>query len=612
MSDRELRKSTQKASEETRNRSEARVLKKKSSTSPNLIDTEERELSGTADNSDTQGASNIGQEGSDEVFDIDENIPAEEHLDPLSWSTSVNTFFPEGCIVTPRILPPLPPSGSVALPPVGLESISEVSNEEQDRINQSTAMDAETFNPLLTSARREVFIVEQKIRAYTTAHVSVDLKEEIPARLKNIDDCNDICQGKIFDIILSLDENVPSDLEKTNALRKLAEDLNSKVITNSVQVREKLADLIRNKPMSMTEQAAFDRQRQKEEQEESATASKIETMLEIHLEKCLNFSKEISELKDVEDMSEQEIRSALLQWKEVWNKRLEKLNENKEKIEVDFLHDIADDEMELMVKFRDKHDQLVKDVSDKYKSLIKKDNELGLYTLAPNKSKESVCYPKVFSGKCGENVHKFVADFKAAIEAHQVRTKDQIKTLRKYLDGDAKLCIGENTLSLKNAFDALVATFGNPKTLWKKHKENMSKSITKYSWGKEKSVERRNTISRMIDFINEATTLAVEYPKLEREINCDSTLDFMYDLLPDKIQDDISKVTTKSKELSHEDVYKIVLETLVNHRELTIDKLERSSQPETKADHSKPFERKPNSHNVKLNDDHDCNDGFQC
>ena len=198
MSDRELRKSTQKASDETRNRSEARVLKKKSSTSPNLIDTEERELSGTADNSDTQGASNIGQEGSDEVFDIDENIPTEEHLDPLSWSTSVNTFFPEGCIVTPRILPPLPPSGSVELPPVGLESISEVSNEEQDRINQSTAMDAETFNPLLTSARREVFIVEQKIKAYTTAHVSVDLKEEIPARLKNIDDCNDICQGKIF------------------------------------------------------------------------------------------------------------------------------------------------------------------------------------------------------------------------------------------------------------------------------------------------------------------------------------------------------------------------------------------------------------------------------
>ena len=184
MSDRELRKSTQKASEETRNRSEARVLKKKSSTSPNLIDTEERELSGTADNSDTQGASNIGQEGSDEVFDIDENIPAEEHLDPLSWSTSVNTFFPEGCVVTPRILPPLPPSGSVALPPVGLESISEVSNEEQDRINQSIAMDDQAFNPLMISIRREIFSVEQKIKCFTTAHVSLDLKEEIPARLE--------------------------------------------------------------------------------------------------------------------------------------------------------------------------------------------------------------------------------------------------------------------------------------------------------------------------------------------------------------------------------------------------------------------------------------------
>ena len=77
-----------------------------------------------------------------------------------------------------------------------------------------------------------------------------------------------------------------------------------------------------------------------------------------------------------------------------------------------------------MIEFRNKHDQLLKDVSDKYELLIAKDQELGLYTLAPNKSKDSVCYPGVFSGKFGENVHKFVADFKAAIKAHQVRTKD--------------------------------------------------------------------------------------------------------------------------------------------------------------------------------------------
>ena len=496
-------------------------------------------------------------------------------------------------------------------------------------------MDTETFNPLMISIRREIFNVEQKMKGFTAAHVSLDLKEEIAARLEKIDQYNDICQGKIFDLIMTLNDDIPSDLEKTNSLRRLADDLNSKVLNNSVQVREKLADLIINRPRSMIEQEAFDRQKEKEEKEESAkkekeekeesakkekekreeTAkeSKIGILLAGHLAKCLKFSEEISELKDVEEMSEQEIRLALIQWKEVWDKKLEKLNEKKETLEEDFLYDIADDEIDSLIEFRSKHDQLVKDVSDKYKLLIAKDKELGLYTLAPNKSKESVCYPEVFSGKFGENVHKFVADFKAAIEAHQVRTKDEVKTLRKYLEGDAKIVVGENTLTIQNAFDALKATFGNPRILWKKHKEMISKSITKYSWGKDDSVDRRNTISKFIDFMNEATTLSVKHPELEREIMSDSTYSFIYDLLPKVIQRDIAKEKCKSKEkLSHEATFKIVLEILDSHRQITIEMLQSSGQPETEGDYSKPSEKTPKSHNVKLNDEHDCSDSYQC
>ena len=63
MSDRELRKSTQKASKETKNRLEARKsvreLKQQRSTYRELIANEEREISELADASDTQGASEI-------------------------------------------------------------------------------------------------------------------------------------------------------------------------------------------------------------------------------------------------------------------------------------------------------------------------------------------------------------------------------------------------------------------------------------------------------------------------------------------------------------------------------------------------------------------------
>ena len=381
----------------------------------------------------------------------------------------------------------------------------------------------------MISIQREIFSVEQKIKCFTTAHVNLDLKEEIPARLEKIDDCNVACQEKIFDLIMTLDDNVPSDLEKTNSLRKLADDLNSKVLNKSVQVREKLADLMKNKPFTLAEQEAFDHQKEKGEREESARQSKIVAKLKNHSEDCTKLSKEVSARKDVEEMSEQEIRSALLEWKEVWDKKLDKLKERRDTIEENYLHDI-DDENEQVVAFRNDYNQAVKDVSDKYNSLIAKDQKLGLYTLAPNKSKESVCYPKVFSGKCGENVHKFVADIKAAMEENQVRVKDEVKTLRKYLDGDAKTCIGENILT------------------WKKHIETMDKSIIKHSWVKNNSTERRNTISKVIEFLNEAMTLTKEHSDLERIIVSDSTLSFVHQLIPKDIEEEIVDKIDKSEE----------------------------------------------------------------
>ena len=75
-------------------------------------------------------------------------------------------------------------------------------------------MDAETFKHQMISIRREIFSVEQKMKCFTTSDVSLDLKEEIPARLQQIDECNVVCQEKIFGLIISLDENVSSDVEK--------------------------------------------------------------------------------------------------------------------------------------------------------------------------------------------------------------------------------------------------------------------------------------------------------------------------------------------------------------------------------------------------------------
>ena len=116
--------------------------------------------------------------------------------------------------------------------------------------------------------------------------------------------------------------------------------------------------------------------------------------------------------------------------------------------------------------------------------------------MAPSKNKENICYPEVFTGKIGENVHKFLADFRIAIEADHVRTKDKVKTLLKYLAGDAKTSVGMHTLTLDEAFDILTTTYGNPSLIWNKIKEDISNSLGKLSnWGKPESVARRNALT---------------------------------------------------------------------------------------------------------------------
>ena len=105
---------------------------------------------------------------------------------------------------------------------------------------------------------------------------------------------------------------------------------------------------------------------------------------------------------------------------------------------------------------------LLKTVEEKVKKLKRLDAELGLYTLAPSKVKENIVYPKPFKGAPGEDVYKFVREFKEAIAADQVRTKDEVKTLIKYLKGEAKETVGEYHKTLGDALNDLKKFFWKP------------------------------------------------------------------------------------------------------------------------------------------------------
>ena len=222
-------------------------------------------------------------------------------------------------------------------------------------------MDEEAYNALLISLRREVFRVEQKIKGFGPDHVCLDLKDEISTCLKEINSSNETCQEKIYEAILSLDENVPSDLEKASSLRKLSDDINVKVKKNSVDVKLKLSDLVQNKPLSAVEKRLSDEKKSK---------------LEAKLSNCSTRAKDLIEKvkahKDVDLMTEQEIRHALLEWKDEWKDLLDKLQMKKEELD-ELIFDV-DEDNEKLCAFKTNYQKAVDLVKEKVKSLQEKDN----------------------------------------------------------------------------------------------------------------------------------------------------------------------------------------------------------------------------------------------
>ena len=240
-----------------------------------------------------------------------------------------------------------------------------------------------------------------------------------------------------------------------------------------------MSDLVRNKPPSVAEMQLFDLQKQKLElakavhdirafERKNYLDEKVRK-LEIKSQHCssraFSLVEAVNAHKDVELMTEQEIRSALIEWKEVWKDLLEKLEIKKEDLELEAID--VDEKNEAFLAFMDNYRQAVEMVSEKVRLLKQKDLELGLYVLAPNKSSDTICYPSIFHGNNDENVYMFVSEFKFAIEASQVRSRDKVKTLLKYLDGDARMSVGIHTRTLEEAFDILIETlevlifFGN-------------------------------------------------------------------------------------------------------------------------------------------------------
>ena len=200
--------------------------------------------------------------------------------------TKVNEFFPDGCETTPvnpvlqssssRSVAHILPSPRLKLEPVVVTECDEVfdhqekSSEEvfdhendtpedlrsaadtadsyREETNQyyTPKMEADTYKEKLLQIRSEVDKVDRKWQAYTKDDVEVVIDmSECLAKLQKVEDAEELCQNKIFDMIYELDENVEADGVRIKSLRSMSDDLRKRVKTNSKEVKVKMADILR-------------------------------------------------------------------------------------------------------------------------------------------------------------------------------------------------------------------------------------------------------------------------------------------------------------------------------------------------------------------------------
>ena len=88
-----------------------------------------------------------------------------------------------------------------------------------------------------------------------------------------------------------------------------------------------------------------------------------------------------------------------------------------------------------------------------------------------NKGKDTVIFPEVFTGELGNNIYWFVKDFKEAISESQVKKVDEVKTLQKYLGGEAKSRCRDHYPDLDSALHALTKYYSNVTLIWTKTKD---------------------------------------------------------------------------------------------------------------------------------------------
>ena len=268
-------------------------------------------------------------------------------------------------------------------------------------------------------------------------------------------------------------------------------------------------------------------------------------------DKVKSLKQKVSSFKTPTEMTNDEVRFAMKESKS-WERKYDEIITEQQKYYEECVP--FDDLEEAKEHIKSIIETLEDTISDKISLLSVEDETRGLSCRAENRSKDTVVFPPPFKGELGENVYKFIDDIKNAITDSQVKKSDQVRTLIKYLGGEAKKRCGDHYSDLDKALEALKEFYGNAALIWLRTRNEFDGAFSNLQkeWGEYGDPARVTAIARVIEFLRQADHLATEYPELSSEVYSSSTLTLLRKVLPrdyiEKVNDTISDVSASSQD----------------------------------------------------------------
>ena len=458
--------------------------------------------------------------------------PGEKHArNPLNWPPR----FPSA---EPEVFSPLFSSTQ------SLNLLREEVFEIETAVISQQGMEETNFKSRLKSVNVAEKKVQQEVKQFLAANLTEGHVAQHSARLKNIKDKFDFFDDAVIELICDLDNFDATDQPRIKVLEKQQEDLLQAVVSNEKEVLEKIKELLANQPMSQAEKEDLDlrkRQISREDEERNKTKADKAKKVSIDMQDIASRSKILWEsihgIKKASDLSDQDIRQHLLDSKR-WESKVEEITSSKVKVDKDIIGvEVKPDDIQTL---NDVVEKMKINVKEKIAELKNVDGERCLFSLSKS-VKDLAVYPPVFKGKDGEDVYKFKEKMLEALTTNQVREKDKVEVLRKYLAGDAKKFIGEHYENIDKAFEALLDHFGLAKTTWKfKLNDFIEKNKNPTAW-KSHGKERVLIIASILEFIREAEKIASDHKDLKKIIISDETTARLFEIIPENLIEKIQE-----------------------------------------------------------------------